>query len=362
MLMRAMLILLTARKAQTTKDLAKPWTLLPLSTRPAEIVVRSEADSTAEQTGLTASVTHSAMTTLLLDDSPAKARLQPYNHVCIPEYNSTLRGADLQRYEREKMEAKSIAASLSMPPTDNAPPKEDSKPQDQEMHTPKKWKAHAQHISRHIQSADISSSSSDSDLSVVGSTSAPVKQSSISNTERAHISSQKPVEIYDPTLLAVIGILDEIKKQSSVAGWIRGGGLWEIVPTVPEVEGEVISAASATDPSAIEDHTATTDVRATKILAKKELRMAGKLTEKQRKRAEKAARQAAKAALPAGEIQTGNDESSISDITTRNIPPGACGEIARMWFNDDVTIAYWVGRGRSALESLGIEAAHGVTG
>ncbi|KAF5339950.1 hypothetical protein D9758_016769 [Tetrapyrgos nigripes] len=31
--------------------------------------------------------THSPLTTLLLDDSPLKARLQPYNHFCVPEYS-----------------------------------------------------------------------------------------------------------------------------------------------------------------------------------------------------------------------------------------------------------------------------------
>ncbi|KAG2088564.1 uncharacterized protein F5147DRAFT_549704, partial [Suillus discolor] len=65
------------RKALTTKDLTKPWALLPLA-------------------GLASSIAHSALTTLLLDDSPHKARLQPYNHVCMPEYTSSFRAKDLQ--------------------------------------------------------------------------------------------------------------------------------------------------------------------------------------------------------------------------------------------------------------------------
>jgi hypothetical protein len=32
--------------------------------------------------------------------------------------------------------------------------------------------------------------------------------------------------VFDPTLVAVIGVLEEIKKQTNVAGWIRAGGLW----------------------------------------------------------------------------------------------------------------------------------------
>lgn len=335
------------RKAQTTKDLTKPWTLLQLGTSPAETAIRSEADGIAEQTGLAPSVTHSAMTTLLLDDSPAKARLQPYNHVCIPEYDSSLRGTDLRRYEREKSEAKSIAAILPIPPTDNELPEEGLKA---EMHAPREWMVHAQSVSEQTGSADISISFSDSDLSVVGSTPAPVEQSSISilPAKRA-----RPAETYDPTLLAVIGILDEIKRQSSVAGWIRSGGLLDITA----VEGEPQPATPAPDASIIEDPAAPVDPRAAKRLAKKARRVAAK----QQRREEKSARHATEAVLSAYKevTQTGNDESSIP---TGNLLPGACAENARMWFNEEDILTYWVGRGRSALESLGIEAAHGVTG
>ena len=71
------------RKTQTTKDLTKPWTQLPLTS------------------SLSPSQPHSAKTTLLLDDSPLKAHLQPYNHVCIQEYASGLRGKDLGVRARE---------------------------------------------------------------------------------------------------------------------------------------------------------------------------------------------------------------------------------------------------------------------
>jgi hypothetical protein len=281
------------------------------------------------------------MTTLLLDDSPAKARLQPYNHVCIPEYDSSLRGTDLQRYEREKIEAKSIAAMLPIPPTDNELPEEGSKA---DMHAPRKRKVHAQSVSEQTGSADVSISSSDSDMSVVGSTSAPVEQSSISvlPAERA-----RPAETYDPTLLAVIGILDEIKRQSSVAGWIRSGGLLDITAAVPEVEGEPQPTIPAPDASVIEDPALPADPRAAKRLARKARRVAAKQQWREKKSASK-------------EItQTGNDESSIP---TGDLLPGACAENAKMWFNEEDMLTYWVRRGRSALENLGIEAAHGVTG
>lgn len=39
---------------------------------------------------------HSAGTTLLIDDSAKKAFLQPYNHICVPEYTGDLRNRDLR--------------------------------------------------------------------------------------------------------------------------------------------------------------------------------------------------------------------------------------------------------------------------
>lgn len=49
----------------------------------------------------------------------------------------------------------------------------------------------------------------------------------VRNTHRHKPASQsRGGEEYDPTPLAAIGILGEIKTQSNVAGWIRTGGLW----------------------------------------------------------------------------------------------------------------------------------------
>ncbi|KAG2337098.1 hypothetical protein BDR05DRAFT_941799 [Suillus weaverae] len=305
------------RKALTTKDLTKPWTLLPLGTNSAEIAVSSEADCATEQAGLAPSFAHSAMTTLLLDDSPHKARLQPYNHVCIPEYTSSFREKDLQQFQQEK------ATQVPKP-------------------RKRKWKTN-ESVPDQTKSAEILLPYSDSDPS---STSVHVEQSSIPipPAERAHMSSRSSAEPYDPTILAVIGVLDEIKKQSSVAGWIQGGGLW--------AERE---SASASDASIVQP------------LTKKELREAQGLGVKQRKRAEQAASSATQLALTADKevIQTGNDESTTADISVEDVPaaaPSAGEESVGMWFNDELTLSYWVWRGRRALDSLGIETDHGVTG
>ncbi|KAG1903463.1 uncharacterized protein F5891DRAFT_1019573 [Suillus fuscotomentosus] len=332
------------RKALTTKDLTKPWALLPLGASTAEIAVPLEAGYAAEQAGLASSIAHSALTTLLLDDSPHKARLQPYNHVCIPEYTSSFRAKDLQQFQHEK--------------TTRVPKLKKRKRKTNEF------------VPDQSQSAEMVLPSSDLDPTTISSTSTDVEKSSIPvpSAERADISSQSCAEPYDPTILAVIGVLDEIKNQSSVAGWIRAGGLWDIVP-VPEAEaeGESIVIPPASDANMVEDLQSPTDPQDVQPLTKKELRAAQKLAAKQRKRAEQAALSAGQPVLIADKevIPTGNDESTMADILVEDVPaaaPSVSVESVGMWFNDEQTLSYWVRRGRQALDSLGIEADHGVTG
>lgn len=57
--------MLSDRKTPTTKDLSKPWSSPSLPPH------------------------HSAHSTLLLDDSPSKALLQPYNHLRVPPYSGS---------------------------------------------------------------------------------------------------------------------------------------------------------------------------------------------------------------------------------------------------------------------------------
>lgn len=84
------------RKSETTKDLAKPWSALHLDST-------TSADSAQK---------HSALTTILVDDSPLKAKLQPYNHLCVREYAATTRGTDVAVRDAEVLAAR---AKLSVP-------------------------------------------------------------------------------------------------------------------------------------------------------------------------------------------------------------------------------------------------------
>jgi len=100
------------------KDLAKPWAELPtlrasylteeqpslsnhrstskspsphLTTKPVEGI--NSTDQRPQR--------HSALSSLLVDDSPLKAALQPWNHLCIREYVQEMRRQDLEVAERE---------------------------------------------------------------------------------------------------------------------------------------------------------------------------------------------------------------------------------------------------------------------
>ncbi|KIK55014.1 hypothetical protein GYMLUDRAFT_48216 [Collybiopsis luxurians FD-317 M1] len=152
------------KKTVTIKDLSKIWKTFP---------------------------SHSARTTLLVDDSTQKARLQPWNHIYIKEYGQVERREDmmvkaLRKESRGQARAedplKSLPAMLS--------------------------------------SVDISSSPS-----------SKIPTSASQNAVHAKTSLNPPASSYttssgfDSTLLAIIGILDTIKHQDNVSAWLRNGGI-----------------------------------------------------------------------------------------------------------------------------------------
>jgi F0F1-type ATP synthase epsilon subunit len=156
---------------------------------------------------------HSAATTLLLDDSPLKAHLQPFNHLCVPEYDSKLRADDLARlkYDMAKLEEEKKSNVISVAPdgiteitsSDVGAPTGIVPPDDA--------------LAAVVANADADDRAQ--------STSEQMKKSK-KKKKKAKASLEEPSHTYDQTLLAVIGILDTIHTQSNVAGWIRSRGLW----------------------------------------------------------------------------------------------------------------------------------------
>ena len=180
------LSLTTDRKVQTIKDLEKPW---------AALTPQHPTTSSSPQTW----TGHSAATTVLLDDSHAKAALQPYNHLCVPEYTRTRRNVDLVALQHEQDAAAAAAAHEAEEPTT---PDGLSSPSTQDGNEEKRQKR-----KRKKEKPQPSSSAA----------AAP----HVVDTDAAAAAPAT----FDETLLAVIGILHAARLQSSVAGWMRAGVL-----------------------------------------------------------------------------------------------------------------------------------------
>ncbi|KAH9927644.1 uncharacterized protein B0H18DRAFT_875536 [Fomitopsis serialis] len=243
------------RKVQTLKDLSRPCV---------------------------APQVHSALTTLLLDDSPSKAALQPYNHFCIPEYTQERRNKDLDSFQKEQEwllaleRRKLLQAQLT----------KDEKAAQKESRNAKRRK----HFEEPMLTPEV----------------------------------KRPDLSYDETLLAVVGVLDEVHCQRNVAAWVRAGGLWG-PGGVPTHLKQAVRERSAEEGDAVMEVDEST-------------------------------------ARPAGNdevTQTApTDSKGIADLPA-DAPEAPA---ALMWFEDSEVIVYWATRGREALETLGIPVEHGMEG
>ncbi|ESK90306.1 phosphoprotein phosphatase [Moniliophthora roreri MCA 2997] len=151
------------QNVQTTKDLSKIWKTHTFTSSPSlEFLIPGSSKR---------SHNHNTQTTILLDDSPHKTHLQPFNHICIREYNKEMWTADLGVNVVMCGEVEAKEEALSEPKA-------------------KKVKL-------------------DVDITELGCTHGKAKSRST----------------YDETILAIIGILEALKDESDVAAWARNGGL-----------------------------------------------------------------------------------------------------------------------------------------
>jgi hypothetical protein len=147
-----------------------------------------------------------------VDDSPAKCVLQPYNHLCVPEYDGTRRhNSGLAKWKeeilaaREKQEGKKIQSCESegtectfapISVGENAPIPEDE--------------------------ASSAGNSNPGRKIKVGK-----KKTNIADrrVKREQIALETEVEM-DDIVLAMIGILETIKFETNVGSWVKQGGVW----------------------------------------------------------------------------------------------------------------------------------------
>ena len=128
---------------------------------------------------------------------------------------------------------------------------------------------------------------------------------------------------YDEMLLAVVGILEEVKVQGNVSGWMRRGGLMLGQEQEQEEGGEV-------------------DAK------KRRVSLDG----------------------DEGEDSPGTTEELLEDDVTGITPSAVTGipmnksemEETSLWFEDQELVEWWADKGRVALDGLGIEVVSGVVG
>lgn len=154
-----------------------------------------------------------------MDDSPLKAVLQPWNHLCVSEYGLERRKLDVEIAERElermwlteRERAKKIAGT---------------------------------------EKTTRDGATTNVDMAIKSSEETDVENK---EAERKRKKREKKIlkkgklllakESYDEFLLAVIGILDGLKHEGNVAAWIRSGGLvhdvgdQETIPESNNIEG-----------------------------------------------------------------------------------------------------------------------------
>ncbi|KAF8063610.1 phosphoprotein phosphatase [Lyophyllum atratum] len=291
------------RKTQTTKDLTRPWAKLSLT--PSTTTTRSGETPQA----------HSAHTTLLLDDSPRKAYLQPWNHLCIREYSGALRTSDLQvrRREREVDYTATTTTALTYTHTLTHTHLAEVGPDDASTHKKRKRQKPKKALS--------TSSFPTSPSSLLPALPIPIplpNDPTLSASTSTTGEDTEAEDTYDPTLLAVIGVLERIKWEGNVAGWMRAGGLRPPPPSggkgpLPPGPAQVGAGAGAGGEV-------------------KRRRVSGE--------------------LGAGEEGwTGEGEEEV----------GSMGDSGQ-WFEDPRTLRHWVKAGVRALETLGVEVVPGVEG
>jgi hypothetical protein len=225
---------------------------------------------------------------------------------------------------------------------------------------------------------------------------------------------------YDETLLAVIGVLDHIRQESNVAGWIRSRGLWAglerdvVRPENGSVrngsEAEVKEAGTEVEFVPVENNEVDlgeedigpeADRLETRRENKKEKKTKGRHRKHRKKRRKidggdeedlhsaevtERERDDVEAQPEAVNTTTTTTSDTMSSATTSTTSPSTLGSAAPMkttttsfistttsidtptdsqihtaWFTNPANLAYWVSKGRQAIRRLGIKEEVGIS-
>ena len=176
------------------------------------------------------------------------------------------------------------------------------------------------------------------------STSKKRKREGKRETERKapRVDSTHAIE-YDETLLAVVGILDEVKSQSNVASWVRANGLWGPDPPQNSVGVDPFtqdhSSKGSGDVATPRDSGSVDSVRLGDWKKRRDVAVAI------------AGTTIADGPEVGGSLHAPTDEKKQNQENVSE---------TSSWFDNPLTMRHWVDRGREALATLGIPIEHGL--
>lgn len=279
--------------------------------------------------------------------------------MCIPEYDAKQRASDLAVLTRRRTQAELEEAQTSVQPADAGPSFEGPEPDEEPA----------------------------GDLPVVGDgedLAGTKKRKRLAKKLRkreerlakaADAEEEDDAGAFDPTLLAVVGVLDEVKRQRNVAAWIRAGGLWGAAGDEP-VGGEendsgsdVVQGESRDAPVDGQDVTQGVSEGDAPAGIDEDGRDAGKRKRRRRRsrrRGDETRLDGTSNIAPGEEAVERPTSPSGNDQVSTDIKADAPDEdkdtvkVQPMWFEDPATLRYWVQRGRGALQELGLTAEHGI--
>ncbi|KAF8193750.1 phosphoprotein phosphatase [Pholiota molesta] len=312
------------KKSLTLKNLEKPWAELPFT------------DSTTAATQQPSF--HSASSTLLIDDSPAKAALQPWNHLCIRDYVQGMRNLDLLVAEREaralSQPAPPHAAVSQQPEPSPAPPAQPPTSTDDDgVHK----------VTREVVMVDGALLHGAAPAAVQP---AKAEEDTAEAEEAAQVvdANAEPEIRYDETLLAVVGVLDHVKHEGNVAGWLRSGGL--LHTALAHADGP------AQEPATSRKHGAPSRSPSPAL---------GASPAKKARLADAAEEEPPSSPLPTPPPTSQMTEASMDEqASTGGAGAAVTAPSVGLWYEDPAVLRFWADRGRDALKELGIAVESGM--
>ena len=305
----------------------------------------------------------------MLDDSPRKARLQPFNHLCVKEYSVGDRDDDRAWKKRQRRQEKEVQNHATADQLDNAKPEEEPTPEEghelaeEGLTEREKARKQKKEEKKKKRAEDLAA---------------------LEEKEDALLKEKREL---DSALLAIIGILDALQHESNVAGWIRAGGLWagKAPPHLDDTLKEYVLPENGVRPPSPTD----LEVNGDQGGEEEEQRpVSPSLAKRQRSLGlegmesiggdSKRTKFHANGGIPEPEepIAAGNDAETVGSTADLHRPPSPCSEIAtkpdkdhsrhegsqqpKLWFEDEETFRTWVERGRKALRQLGLEEHDGI--